>query len=157
MMAPDLSTFVTTAQAANLTTYLSDPTLAATVFVPTNEAFTTALSQFGVTPTEALAEPSLLKGLLQYHVVPGMAMTTSTLTDGLTLTTALTGQTLKINKTRATVTIQPATGSAANILDADIPVCKAEMDIIDTLLFPSISALPPSAAALVAGRTMTGR
>jgi len=55
------------------------------------------------------------------------------------------------------VTIQPATGSAGNILDADIPVCKAEMDIVDTLLFPSISALPPSAAALVAGRTMTGR
>jgi len=50
-------------QAANLTTYLSDPTLVATVFVPTNEAFTSALSQFGVTPTEALAEPSLLKGV----------------------------------------------------------------------------------------------
>ncbi|KAL0045360.1 hypothetical protein WJX82_004924 [Trebouxia sp. C0006] len=144
-------------QAANLSTYLSDPTLVATVFVPTNAAFTTALSQFGVTPTEALAEPSLLKGLLQYHVVPGMAMTTSTLTNGQTLTTALTGQTLKVNKTGATVTIQPATGSAGNMLDADIPVCKAEMDIVDTLLFPSVSALPPSAAALVAGRTLTGR
>ena len=34
--------------------------------------------------------------LLQYHVVPGMAMTTSTLTNGQTLTTALTGQTLKV-------------------------------------------------------------
>ena len=55
------------------------------------------------------------------------------------------------------MTIQPATGSAANILDADIPVCKAEMEVVDTLLFPSTSALPPSAAALVAGRTMTGR
>ncbi len=64
---------------------------------------------------------------------------------------------LQVNKTGATVTIQPATGSAGNILDADIPVCKAEMDIVDTLLFPSVSALPPSAAALVAGRTLTGR
>ena len=63
----------------------------------------------------------------------------------------------QINKTGATVTIQPVTGSAGNILDADIPVCKAEMDIVDTLLSPSISALPPSAAALVAGRTKTGR
>ena len=50
-------------QAANLTAYLSDPTLVATVFVPTNDAFTTALSQYGVTPTQALAEPSLLKGV----------------------------------------------------------------------------------------------
>ena len=55
------------------------------------------------------------------------------------------------------MTVQPATGSAGDIIDADIPVCKAEMDIVDTLLFPSISALPPSAAALVAGRTMTRR
>ena len=64
---------------------------------------------------------------------------------------------LQINKSGATVTVQPATGGAANILDADIPVCKAEMDIVDSLLFPSISALPPSAAALVAGRSLSGR
>ena len=34
--------------------------------------------------------------LLQYHVVPGMAMTVDTLTNGQTLTTALSGQTLKV-------------------------------------------------------------
>ena len=51
------------------------------------------------------------------------------------------------------VTIQPATGSVASLVEADVPVCKAEMDVIDSLLFPSVTSLPPSAAALVAGRT----
>ena len=35
--------------------------------------------------------------LLQYHVVPGMAMTVDMLTDGQTLPTALTGQNLKVS------------------------------------------------------------
>lgn len=42
--------------------------------------------------------------LLQYHVVPGMAVTVSSLTDGQTLPTALTGQSLKVSiLTAATV------------------------------------------------------
>lgn len=58
-----------------------------------------------------------------------------------------------MEKTGSSVTIQPATGTAANLVEADVPVCKAEMDVIDSLLFPSVTSLPPSAAALVAGRS----
>ena len=58
-------------------------------------------------------------------------------------------------KTGVAVTIQPATGSAASIVEADVPVCKAEMDVIDSVLFPSVTALPPSAAKAVAARTST--
>lgn len=36
--------------------------------------------------------------LLQYHVVPGMALTVDTLTNGQTLTTALSGQTLEVSR-----------------------------------------------------------
>lgn len=65
---------------------------------------------------------------------------------------------VQVDKTGATVTIQPATGSAANILEADVPTCKTEMNVVDTLLFPSVSSLPPSAAALVAERSpLSGR
>lgn len=56
-------------QAANLSDYLNDPSLMATVFVPTNDAFTSALSQYGVTPTQALQQPSLLKGVSLCHLV----------------------------------------------------------------------------------------
>ena len=60
---------------------------------------------------------------------------------------------LQVNKTGSDVTIQPTTGTAANIVEADVPICNADMDVIDTLLFPSITALPASTRALVAGRT----
>lgn len=55
------------------------------------------------------------------------------------------------------ITIHPTTGSAANIEVADVPTCKAELDVIDTLLFPSASALPASAVSLLAaGRASSG-
>ena len=60
---------------------------------------------------------------------------------------------VQVNKTGESVTIQPATGSAANLVEADVPVCKATMDIIDSLLFASVSSLPPSAAAQLAAST----
>ena len=61
---------------------------------------------------------------------------------------------VQVKKAGAAVTIAPATGSAAGVLEADVPVCKAEMDVIDSLLFPSVTALPPSTAALLAARTL---
>lgn len=55
------------------------------------------------------------------------------------------------------ISIKPATGSAANIVEADVPTCKAELDVVDTLLFPSASALPASAVSLLAaGRSSAG-
>lgn len=33
------------------------------MFVPTNDAFTKALSQYGVTPTQALQQTSLIRGV----------------------------------------------------------------------------------------------
>ena len=56
-------------QAANLSDYLNDPDLIATVFAPTNDAFTSALSQYGVTPSQALQQPSLLKGVSLCHLM----------------------------------------------------------------------------------------
>ena len=60
---------------------------------------------------------------------------------------------VQVNKTGEAVTIQPTTGNAANLVEADVPVCKATMDVIDSLLFASVSSLPPSAAAQLAART----
>lgn len=43
--------------------YLNDPSLVATVFVPTNDAFTKVLTQYGVTPAQALQQTSLVRGV----------------------------------------------------------------------------------------------
>ena len=50
-------------QATNLSSYLDDSDLEATVFVPTNTAFEAVLSQYGITTEQALSEPTLLKGV----------------------------------------------------------------------------------------------
>ena len=64
---------------------------------------------------------------------------------------------MQVSKTGSSVAIQPATGSAANIVESDVPACKADLDVIDMLLFPSITALPTSTRALIASRASSGR
>lgn len=52
-----------------------DPNLVATVFVPTNDAFSKALSQYGVTPSQALQQASLIKGVSYATLTPACAST----------------------------------------------------------------------------------
>ena len=51
---------------------LNSTTLVATVFAPTNAAFTQLEKNLGYTPGQLLASP-ILKPTLEYHVVPGVA------------------------------------------------------------------------------------
>jgi hypothetical protein len=51
---------------------LSDPDLVATVFAPSNSAFESFLSSNSLTTEQLLASPALA-GILEFHVVPGVA------------------------------------------------------------------------------------
>ena len=51
---------------------LSDPTLVATVFAPSNDAFTNYLTANNLTADQLLAAPTL-GSILKFHVVPGIA------------------------------------------------------------------------------------
>ncbi len=51
---------------------LNNTNLVATVFAPTNAAFTALEKNLGYTPTQLLNSP-ILKPTLEYHVVPGVA------------------------------------------------------------------------------------
>ncbi|EFN52408.1 hypothetical protein CHLNCDRAFT_138882 [Chlorella variabilis] len=75
--------------AAGLAPALSDRSLQATVFAPTDEAFATALEALDVTPAQLLAQPELLQAILKYHVVPGQALTSSQLKTAQELPTLL--------------------------------------------------------------------
>lgn len=50
-------------QATDQSSMLNDASLVATIFAPTNDAFNTVLSQYGITTQQALSQPSLLKGV----------------------------------------------------------------------------------------------
>ena len=51
------------AQATNLSSLLNNTRLVATILAPTNDAFSTILSQYGISTQQALSQPSLLKGV----------------------------------------------------------------------------------------------
>ncbi|PSC67952.1 Nex18 symbiotically induced [Micractinium conductrix] len=87
--ADDFSTLLAAAQAAGLAPALSDRSLQATVFAPTDKAFKDILKALGVTAAELLSKPDLLAAILKYHVVPGAPILSNTMQDDDKLPTLL--------------------------------------------------------------------
>ncbi|KAK9857555.1 hypothetical protein WJX84_002532 [Apatococcus fuscideae] len=95
--------------------------------------------------------------VLQYHVVPNQALKAAQLTNGQLLASELQNQPVKILKTSDNqIQVQGATGNPANIIFADVPVCKAVLHVIDAVLGPATSAesavaIAPAAVAVASG------
>lgn len=133
---PDLSTLVELATAAGLVETLSGEDQF-TVFAPTNEAFA-KLPAATIADLKKPANKEKLVGILTYHAVPGMAMS-SDLTDGQELTTA-NGATLKVSIDGDTVKIGDAT-----VVTPDVKASNGVVHVIDTVLMPP--AAPAGGAA----------
>jgi transforming growth factor-beta-induced protein len=102
-----------------------------TVFAPRNEAF----DALGADVVEALLEDEnleLLTTVLGFHVVPGVAALSSSLTNGQTITT-LQGQTLTIGVSSAGVTVNGAT-----VVSADIEATNGVIHVISEVLVPEL-------------------
>lgn len=82
-------TLLAAAEAAGLAPVLSDRSLQATIFAPTDDAFLAALETLDLTAEELLAQPDLLGAVLKYHVVPGAAITSAQMSDSQKLPTLL--------------------------------------------------------------------
>lgn len=94
---PDLSTLAKLIQAGGndpFITSLRDPTLSATIFAPTNSAFSSANA--ALKATVAKGSPADVVRLLKQHVVVGQAISGNQLKNGLILTSAL-GQKLSVS------------------------------------------------------------
>jgi transforming growth factor-beta-induced protein len=50
---------------------LNNPATELTLFAPTNSAFTITLNQLGITLTDALENPAILRQIVAYHIVEG--------------------------------------------------------------------------------------
>jgi transforming growth factor-beta-induced protein len=102
-----------------------------TVFAPRNEAF----DALGSDVVGALLEAEnldLLTDVLGFHVVPGVAARSSSLTNGQTVTT-LQGQTLTIGVSGAGVTV-----NGAAVVSADIEATNGIIHVIDEVLVPEV-------------------
>jgi len=135
----DLSTLVAAIKAANLADAFNDTSVKVTVFAPSDEAFTKALTALNLTADALLASP-LLGDILKYHVV-GNPYTADMLVDGIDLPT-LEGDSLTA-KDGTTVT---AANGDATIATSDVYTCQGIVQIIDSVLLPqkAIDALSGS-------------
>lgn len=133
---PELSTLVDLVVLAGLDGTLSNSSLVATVFAPTNAAINASLAALGLTVQEFTANVTFVQEILSYHVVPGVAALSTDLTDGQVLPTLLAGQNLTVNITGSTVQIVPTGGVAATVTMADVPAGEAVVHLIDFVLVP---------------------
>ncbi len=132
---PSFSVLVEAVVAANLATTLSGAG-PYTVFAPTNDAFTAALTELTLTKAQLLASPSL-GGILTYHVVAGnvRAATVIALPKPASVSTVqgsafTVGTTLAITDGRARV---------ANLAATDVIASNGVIHVIDKVLLPAVA------------------
>jgi transforming growth factor-beta-induced protein len=127
---PDVGTLATALEAAGLISALQGAG-PFTVFAPRNQAF----DALGGEAVQALLEADnadLLAEVLTFHVVPGVAALSSSLTNGQTVST-LQGGALTIGVSGSKVTVNGAT-----VLTADIRAANGVIHIIDAVLVPEV-------------------
>lgn len=165
-IAPNL---VQAANSAGLTTLLSAveviPGLAntltsapaITVFAPTNQAFSDALTAFGATGLPDLVAKlggvQNLETVLGFHVVPAVAFS-GDLAATNTFTT-LSGQSLTVNASGGNVTVVDAAGNTANVVTPNVEIENGVVHVINRVLLPEIDLPKPNLveAATDAGLT----
>jgi len=99
-----------------------------TVFAPTDDAFTAALSALGATKAELLARPDLAD-ILKYHVLSGKK-DSSDLSATQTVTT-VNGLPVMIHKDDAGVKF-----ASAKVTGADVAADNGVIHVIDTVIIP---------------------
>lgn len=118
-------------QSAGLDSMLMSTDSKYTVFAPTDDAFAPVLEKLGVTKEELLANKTLLKSVLPYHVVP-MVVKAAEIPYGTPITTA-NGATISISDDNV---ITDASGGTAKITGTDIMATNGIVHTIDAVLMP---------------------
>ncbi len=111
-----------------------------TLFAPTDGAFKTFLTEANISEDQLLSNPSLLKDLLQYHIVPG-AVTSAELRNNTAPTTSSNQEALSFgydpNISRITID-----NGRASVVASDIQVNNGVVYVIDNVLVPPDVTLP---------------
>ena len=111
---------------------------------------------------QLLGNQDLVRLILSYHLIPGVAATASSLTNGQSLPTGDEGQNLTVIKSGSRVQFKPSASGAptATVTTADITAGQAIVHIIDQVLIPANAQLPSTttggAARANATATATG-
>ena len=118
----------------DLVNLLNDKSGSATVFAPTNAAFTALLGVVGQTELDDIPE-DVLKRILQYHVVSGTVAKAGDLTNNQSIGTDLADESVTVTINGGAVKIDEATVTAA-----DIDAINGVVHLVDAVLVPSLEA-----------------
>jgi transforming growth factor-beta-induced protein len=106
-----------------------------TVFAPTNAAFEDLLASNNDWNSLSDIPVATLEAVLNYHVVNGANVLSSTLTDGQVVT-ALSTDTFTININGGSVTITDENQGVANIVAVDVQGGNGVIHVIDKVILP---------------------
>lgn len=104
-----------------------------TVFAPTNDAFTSFLTETGFSGLEAIPS-NVLETTLKYHVVVGANVQSSALTNGQVVST-FAAQNFTVGLTGG-AKITDASGRVSNIIATDVQCSNGIIHVIDKVLLP---------------------
>lgn len=145
----DLEAFVGAAFSINLEQIFAD-TPNVTLFIPRNAAFQAVAGALDSLSSDALGR------VLKYHMVPGMVVPSSSLSNNLTLTTAA-GGTLSVTRFNNDIFV-----NSAQIIQTDVLIANGVVQMLDGVLNPDDAGVPDTTAASQApvftatGATETG-
>jgi transforming growth factor-beta-induced protein len=156
VLLPANRDIVQTAQSVNDFSTLADAVIAAglvetlkgpgpfTVFAPTNAAFAALLAELGVSRDALLADTTLLKRVLTYHVVPGLVLKAG-IPFGQPIATVEGGSFV----VDATPAITDARGRVKRLVTTDVLASNGVVHVIDGVLLPDAPAAPPPPAGTI--------
>jgi uncharacterized surface protein with fasciclin (FAS1) repeats len=117
--------------AAGLADTFNDPLAGPfTVFAPTDDAFAAALGALGMSAADVLADPELLTGILQYHVVSGRVPAEEIVT--MDAVTTLQGSDIAIAVQDGNVVLN----DSINVVQTNIQASNGIIHVIDGVLMP---------------------
>ncbi len=106
-----------------------------TVFAPTNDAFGSLLTELGVSSLNDIATATL-EATLNTHVVGGANVLSSTLTDGMTVTTL--GDTFMLNTTSGVI-FTDQNDRSGNVIIADVQAANGIIHVVDKVILPQLN------------------
>ncbi len=142
---PQFSILAEAVVAADLAPALSGPG-PLTVFAPTDAAFAALLTELGVTKAQLLADKTLLRTVLQYHVLSAN-VPSSAVPLGKPVT-PLQGGIFKVDKVGTGLVITDGRNRQARITAADVMASNGVIHVIDRVLLPADKTLVATAQAL---------
>lgn len=135
--------FIQAVQAAGMTGLLNDPSLIATIFVPTDTAWGALLAALGWTKDQLFSDGALpqLRMVVQYHIVPRLNLTYGDLVllpYLARLPTLYNNQPIKVFNKFGSVKVAATSRQIGSLIDPDLTSCSqsAIAHMIDVVLPP---------------------